>query len=165
MRRMKKATFLAAILILLESGRALAHGTVPASMAKLEPGRVIAVMESDFLVPQGFNNLPGPMFYLNHEKELGLSARQRQSILRIARTIMPETIRQGRSIDRLKREVERLSDPRFPFREARLRRLLAEIGRREARADLAHIEAHRACLRLLTPAQRRTLLSLLFPHG
>ena len=159
--RFKGGIFLAGILLLFSPGRVLAHGTVPPSMAALMPGRVISVMESDFLVPQGFRNLPGPMFYLNHAKELGLTAGQREGILRIARTIMPKTIREGQEIDRLKREVVRLSDPRTPFREARLRRLLLAIGKKEGQADLAHIRAHRDCLRLLTSAQRRTLPGLL----
>ena len=159
--RFKGGIFLAGILLLFSPGRVLAHGTVPPSMAALMPGRVISVMESDFLVPQGFRNLPGPMFYLNHAKELGLTAGQRERILRIARTIMPETIREGQEIDRLKQKVVRLSDPRTPFRESRLRSLLLAIGKKEAQADLAHIRAHRDCLRLPTSAQRRTLPGLL----
>ena len=162
--RFKGGIFLAGILLLFSPGRVLAHGTVPPSMAALMPGRVISVMESDFLVPQGFRKLPGPMFYLNHAKELGLTSGQREKILRIARKIMPETLREGREIDRLKQEVVRLSDPRTSFREARLRRLLLAIGKKEAQADLAHIRAHRDCLRLLTPAQRRTLPALLGKH-
>ena len=164
LRRVAGMGLLAGVLLLFDSGRILAHGKVPPELAPLEPGRVISVMESDFLVPQGFRDLPGPMFYLDHQAELKLTAGQRERILRIARRIMPATIRDGKEIDRLKREVARLSDPRTPFREARLRRLLLAIGKREALADLAHLRAHRDCLLLLTPAQRTALFSLMRPR-
>ena len=154
--------FLAAGALLLGlPGAAGAHGMVPGDLAPLEPGRVIAVMERDFLVPEGFRRLPGPVYYLSHGKALGLSRLEKERIRAIARTIMPETVRQGREIERLKKRVVRLSDGRKPLKEAELRRLLERIGEKEAMADLVHIRAHRACLHLLTPAQRARLFALL----
>lgn len=82
MMQMKGRVLLAGILILLDWSPVLAHGKVPPALSPLEPGRVVAVMESDFLVPQGFRDLPGPMFYLDHEKDLGLTAGQRGTVLR-----------------------------------------------------------------------------------
>ena len=162
--RVKGMIFLAGVLLLVDFGRAPAHGTVPPSMAALKPGRVIAVMESDFLVPDGFGRLPGPLFYLGHKKALGLSRAQIGKIRNIARTIMPATVRQGKAIEALKKRVVRLSDGRKPLREEELRRFLDRIGRMESRADLNHILAHRACLDLLTPGQRKRLFSLLSPR-
>lgn len=164
LRRVAGAGLLAGAVLLFGRDMALSHGMVPPEMAPLNPGRVISVMESDFLVPQGFRHLPGPMFYLDHQAELKLTAGQKERILRIARTIMPATIREGAEIDRLKQEAVRMSDPRAPFREGRLRQLLLSIGKKEALADLAHLKAHRNCLRLLTSAQRTVLYSLLRPH-
>ncbi len=157
----RTGSLVAGALLLTHPGGVSAHGRMPADMASLAPGRVIAVMESDFLVPEGFGRLPGPLFYLGHKKALGLSRPQVEKIRNIARTIMPATVRQGRAIEALKRRVVRLSDGRKPLRETELRRVLDQIGRRESRADLDHILAHRACLDLLTPGQRKRLFSLL----
>ena len=162
--RVKGMIFLAGVLLLANPGGVSAHGMMPADMASLSPGRVIAVMESDFLVPDGFGRLPGPLFYLGHKKALGLSRSQIGKIRNIARTIMPATVRQGKAIEVLKRRVVRLSDCRKPLREKELRRLLDRIGRMESRANLDHILAHRACLDLLTPGQRKRLFSLLSPR-
>ena len=138
-----------------------AHGRIPDAMRALAPGKVLAVMGSDFLVPAGFRKLPGPMFYLDHAGELGLEPRQQAGIRKIAARIMPETVRAGRKIERMKAEVVVLSDGRKPFSPARIRRLLRRIGLLEAKADFEHIEAHRACLRLLRPDQKARLFSLL----
>ena len=138
-----------------------AHGRIPDEMRVLVPGKVLAVMESDFLVPAGFRTLPGPMFYLGHAGELGLEPRQKDGIRKIAARIMPETVRAGRKIERMKAEVVVLSDGRKPFSATRIRRLLRRIGLLEAKADFEHIEAHRACLRLLRPDQKARLFSLL----
>ena len=151
----------AGALLLTNPGGVSAHGMTPAEMASFSPGRVIAVMESDFLVPDGFGRLPGPLYYLGHKKALGLSRPQIGKIRKIARTIMPATVRQGKVIEALRRRVVRLSDGRKPLKEEELRRLLDRIGRMESRADLDHILAHRACLDLLTPGQRIRLFSLL----
>lgn len=157
----RRGLLVAWALSLANPGGVSAHGMMPADMASLSPGQVIAVMESDFLVPDGFGRLPGPLFYLGHKKTLGLSRDQIRKIRKIARTIMPATVRQGKAIEALKRRVVRLSDGRRPLREEELRRLLDRIGRMESRADLDHILAHRACLDLLTPGQRIRLFSLL----
>lgn len=138
-----------------------AHEGAPGALKSMRPGRVIEVMETDFLLPRGFRWLPGPMFYLTHEKDLGLTARQRGLLLAIAKEIMPETIREGGSIDRLKRQILVLSDGRKAIDSRRLRALLLTLGKREALANFDHIEAHKACLSLLTPLQRRRLFSLL----
>ena len=151
----------AGTLLLTHPGGVSAHGMMPADMASLAPGRVIAVMESDFLVPDGFGRLPGPLFYLGHKKALGLSRHQIEKIRNIARTIMLATVRQGMAIEALKRRVVRLSDGRKPLREEELRRVLGRIGMMESKADLDHILAHRACLDLLTPGQRNRLFALL----
>jgi hypothetical protein len=140
---------------------ASAHGKVPEEMKSMQPGRVIEVMESDFLVPGGFRWLPGPMFYLGHEKALGLSPGQKKRILSVARKIMPETIREGKKIETLKGRIVALSDGRKPYDPLELKRLLRRLGKREAEADFAHIEAHRACLFILRPSQRARLFSLL----
>lgn len=138
-----------------------AHGRIPDGMRNLNPGEVIRVMQSDFLVPSGFRRLPGPMFYLGHAEALGLGMRQLADIRKIAGKIMPETVRAGRRIDRLKAEVTASSDGRKPFSASRVHRLLLRIALLEAEADFEHIEAHRACLRLLSPTQKTRLFSLL----
>ncbi len=71
--------------------------------------------------------MPGPMFCLNYAKELALSERQGKSILSIAQEIMPKTIRQGREIDRLKRQVIELSDSRRTLDSCRIRALLVDL--------------------------------------
>ncbi|AIA31849.1 hypothetical protein BOX30_09545 [Leptospirillum ferriphilum] len=141
-----------------------AHGRIPNDMRSLEPGKVIRVMETDFLVPSGFRMLPGPMFYLAHAKALGLGVRQQEEIRRIAERIMPETVRAGRRIDRLKSEVITLGDARNSFPSPRVHFLLRRIGLLEAEANFQHIEAHRACLDLLDPRQKARLFSLLSHH-
>jgi len=140
---------------------ASAHGRVPEEMESMQPGRVIEVMESDFLVPGGFRWLPGPMFYLAHEKALGLSPGQKKRILSIARKIMPETVREGKKIETLKGRIVALSDGRKPYDPSKVHSLLLRLGKREAEADFGHIEAHRDCLLLLRPSQRARLFSLL----
>ena len=160
----RTGVLVAGALFLASPGGVSAHGMMPHDMASLSPGRVIAVMESDFLVPNGFGRLPGPLFYLSHKKALGLSGAQIEKIRKIARTIMPATVRQGKAIEALKREVVRLSDGGEPLKEDELRRVLDRIGSMESRVDLAHILAHRACLDLLDPGQRKRLFSLLPTH-
>ncbi|MCL5953034.1 MAG: hypothetical protein M1509_00805 [Nitrospirae bacterium] len=159
-----KGILLAGVVLLFEPGNLLAHEMVSADMVSLSPGQVIAVMKSDFLVPNGFGWLPGPMFYLGHKEILGLSPQQIGKIRRIARRIMPATIRQGREIDSLKKKVVRLSDGRLPLKESEIRGILNQIGMKEAKANLEHILAHRACLDLLTPVQRKRLFSILSSH-
>ncbi len=159
-----KGILLAGVFLLFRPGDLFAHERVSADMVGLSPGQVLSVMTSDFLVPNGFGWLPGPMFYLGHKETLGLSSTQIEKIRKIARRIMPATIRQGREIESLKKKVVRLSDGRLPLKENRLRRLLVRIGMMEANANLEHILAHRACLDLLTPGQQKRLFSILSPH-
>ena len=159
-----KGILLAGVIFLFKPAHLFAHEMVSADMVSLSPGQVISVMKSDFLVPNGFGWLPGPMFYLGHKERLGLSPKQIEEIRKIARRIMPETIRQGREIDSLKKKVVRLSDGRIPLKENELRGILNKIGMMEAKANLEHILAHRACLDLLTPGQRKRLFSILSSH-
>ena len=158
-----RTLYMAAVLTLCPGSGipAGAHGRIPDGMRGLAPGKVLAVMESDFLVPAGFRTLPGPMFYLGHAGELGLEPRQKDGIRKIAARIMPETVRAGRKIERMKAEVVALSDGRKPFSGPRVHWLLRRIGLLEAEADFEHIEAHRACLRLLWPSQKVRLFGLL----
>ncbi|MGC8501312.1 MAG: hypothetical protein ACP5OS_09120 [Leptospirillia bacterium] len=140
---------------------ALAHGPVPGEMTDLEPGRVISVMHSDFPVRSAFSSLPGPVFYLTHARTLHLSRSQKRAILGIARKIMPQTVKEGREIEREKARLRIATDGRIPLDRAGVRRGLLEISRREALAEYRHIEAHRACLELLSPDQLRRLFRLL----
>ena len=155
--------FAVAVLAMVLSfpGAAMAHGQIPDELRSLQPGKVFAVMASDFLVPDGFWRLPGPMFYLAHAKDLNLGRNQQSGIRKIAARIMPETVRAGRKIERMKAEVVALSDGRKSFSGPRVHWLLRRIGLLEAKADFEHIEAHRACLRILRPAQKSRLFSLL----
>ena len=84
---------------------------------------------------------------------------------------MPQTIRAGAAIERMKAQVVHLSSPGrgsgsgpgsgAEINLPRIRELLLEIGRREALADFEHVAAHRECLELLTPSQRLHLKRLL----
>ena len=159
-----KGILLAGVFLLFQPGDLFAHERVSADMVGLSPGQVLSVMTSDFLVPNGFGWLPGPMFYLGHKETLGLSPEQIGKIRQIARRIMPATVRQGREIDSLKKKVVRLSDGRLPLKESEIRGILNQIGMKEAKANLEHILAHRACLDLLTPVQRKRLFSILSSH-
>lgn len=159
-----KGILLSGVILLFKSADSFAHEMVTADVGPLSPGQVLSVMKSDFLVPNGFGWLPGPMFYLGHKETLGLSPEQIGKIRQIAWRIMPATVRQGREIDSLKKTVVRLSDGRMPLNKIELRRILGQIGMMEAKANLEHILAHRACLDLLTPEQRKRLFSLLSSH-
>ncbi len=140
---------------------ASSHGRIPGEMRDLEPGRVISVMESDFPVRGAFSSLPGPVFYLSHAQSLRLTRSQRRAIMGIARKIMPQTVKEGREIEREKARLRIATDGHIPLDRAGVKKRLLEIARKEALAEDRHIEAHRACLELLSPAQRRTLFRLL----
>jgi len=151
----------AIFLILCFPFSALAHGPVPDEMAGLLPGQVISVMHNDFPVRSAFSSLPGPVFYLAHARSIHLSRSQKRAILGIARKIMPQTVKEGREIEREKARLRIATDGHIPLDRAGVRRGLLEISRREALAEYRHIEAHRACLELLSPDQRRRLFRLL----
>lgn len=125
------------------------------------PGRGgIGKIESNFLVPSGFQSLLGPMFYLAHAKHWGRAFISRRKSGRLRRKLCRKPLcrsavrpAEGRSC--------RFDRRREPFFASQVHRLLRRIRLLGTEANFEHIEAHRACLCLLGPAQKARLFSFL----
>ena len=132
------------------------------SMPSPPPGmeKLFKEMKADFLLPQVFHSHPGPMFYMNHAKELQLSAAQINKIRKIGHHIIPITMKQTEKIDQLKDRYLSYMSKETPS-PRRARKMLVKIAVLEARATADHLKAHLDCYRLLNAEQKKNVQALL----
>jgi len=98
------------------------------------------------------NHYPGPRHVLDLAEELGLTPKQKKATEALYRKMHRRAVRLGRSLIAKERELDR-GFAAGTMDEAKMNRLLEEIGALRARLRGAHLAAHLAQRKILTPHQ------------
>lgn len=98
------------------------------------------------------NGYPGPSHVLALAAELGLTPEQRQATQALFASMEANAVAPGRALVDEERALDRLFAGKA-ITPASLSAALARIGQLQSAVRLAHLDAHLAQVRILTPAQ------------
>ena len=158
---LRRALLLASVVLLLIAKAS--SGQAPSGYAA-ETGRELKALSAaeiqGYLEGKGMgfaksaelNGYPGPLHVLEHAEDLGLTAEQRRATEELFRTMQRNAKALGAELIAQERELERLFAGQTATVEA-MRPVLRKIGSLQAELRSAHLEAHLAQTKVLTPEQ------------